>query len=126
MEKREIKMLNMEPRKVRDILDQIKRFKEKVDEYPKLTTEKDTPYILSDPWYQSMLNTINNLPPDQQATLVALMYLGHGDFKKSEWSEAFGVAQDQLTTHIGQYLLSQPNVVNCIENGLRILGVTKN
>ncbi|ARG98309.1 DUF3775 domain-containing protein [Legionella micdadei] len=119
-------MLNIEPQKVRQILTEIKHFQEKVDEYPKLTTEKDTPLILSDPEYQNMLTTINNLPPNQQATLVALMYLGHGDFKKNEWNEAFNIAQNQLTRHIGQYLLSQPNVVNCIENGLNVLGFTKN
>ncbi|KTD19104.1 DUF3775 domain-containing protein [Legionella jordanis] len=119
-------MLNIEPHIIRGILKQIKGFQEKIDEYPKLTCEKDTPYILSDPWYQRVLNKINTLPPDQQATLVALMYLGHGDFKKNEWREAFEIAQDQLTRHIGQYLLSQPKVVNYIENGLEILGFTKN
>lgn len=118
-------MLNIPPQKIRAILSRIEGFQKKEDEYPKLTTEKDTPHILSDPGYQSLLTTINNLPSDQQATLVALMYLGHGDFKKNEWDEAFDVAQEQLTTHIGQYLLSQPNLVNCIENGLNILGFLK-
>ncbi|HDI4900448.1 DUF3775 domain-containing protein [Legionella pneumophila serogroup 1] len=99
-------MLNIKPQKIRAILHEIECFQEKKDEYPKLTTEEDTPYILSDPWYQSILTTINNLSPDQQATLVALMYLGHGDFKKNKWSEAFDTAQEQLTKHIGQYLLS--------------------
>ncbi|CEK12147.1 DUF3775 domain-containing protein [Legionella hackeliae] len=117
-------MLNIEPHKIRDILNQIKCFQEKEDEYPKLTCEKDSLYVLSDPWYQSVLNKINTLPPDQQATLVALLYLGHGDFKKSEWTEAFAIAHDQLTNHIGQYLLSQPKVINYIENGLKILGFT--
>lgn len=118
-------MLNINPKKIRDILHEIGCFQEKKDGYPKLTMEEDTPYILSDPWYQNILSTINKLPPDQQATLVALMYLGHGDFKKNEWSEAFDTAQEQLTKHIGQYLLSQPHVVNSIENGLSILGFVK-
>ncbi|HAU1225990.1 TPA: DUF3775 domain-containing protein [Legionella pneumophila] len=118
-------MLNIKPQKIRAILHEIECFQEKKDEYPKLTTEEDTPYILSDPWYQSILTTINNLSPDQQASLVALMYLGHGDFKKNKWSEAFDTAQEQLTKHIGQYLLSQPHVVNSIENGLNILGFVK-
>ncbi|CDZ76376.1 hypothetical protein BN59_00645 [Legionella massiliensis] len=118
-------MLNMEPQKIRAILEQIKHFQEKIDKYPKLTREKDSGYILSDPEYQNMLTIINTLPPDHQATLVALVYLGHGDFRKTEWNEAFGVAQEQLTKHIGQYLLSQPNVINNIEKGLKILGFTK-
>ncbi|KTC93593.1 DUF3775 domain-containing protein [Legionella cincinnatiensis] len=118
-------MLNMEPQKIRAILEQIKHFQEKIDEYPKLTREKDSSLILSDPEYQSVLTLINRLSPDQQATLVALVYLGHGDFKKTEWNEAFGVAQEQLTKHIGQYLLSQPNIINNIEKGLKILGFTK-
>lgn len=115
-------MMKIEPQKVRNILAKIKHFQGKIDEYPKLTTQEDTSHILSDPEYQNLLATINNLPPDQQATLVALMYVGQGDFKKSELAEAFNVAQNQLTRHIGQYLLSQPNVINHIENGLNILG----
>ncbi|RAP34653.1 hypothetical protein B1207_15365 [Legionella quinlivanii] len=115
-------MLNIHPKKIRAILEEIERFQEKEDQYPKLTTEKDTPYILSDPWYQSTLGTINSLTPSQQATLVALMYLGHGDFEKNEWSDALSIAQEQQTKHIAQYLLSVPNVVSYIENGLNILG----
>ncbi|KTD32889.1 hypothetical protein Lnau_2537 [Legionella nautarum] len=118
-------MLNIEPQKIRHILTKISSFKGKIDKYPKITKEKDTPYILSDPKYKNILSTINNLPSEQQAILVALMYLGHGDFKKNEWDQALNIAEGQLTKHIGEYLLSRPNVVNCIENGLNILGFTK-
>lgn len=118
-------MLNIEPQKIRHILTKISSFKEKIDKYPKITTEKDTPYILSDPKYKKMLSTINNLPSEQRATLVALVYLGQGDFKKNEWDQAFSIAENQLTNHIGEYLLSQEDVVNCVENGLNILGFTK-
>jgi hypothetical protein len=106
---------------IQNILAEIKLFQEKVDKYPQLTQEKDSQYILSDPWYKQVLSLINNLLPKEQATLVALMYLGQGDYKKSEWQETLTTAEEQQTLHIGQYLLAQPDVINSINQGLKIL-----
>ncbi len=115
-------MLHIQPDKVRLILEKIKSFKEAIGEFPPLTSEQDSTYTLSDPAYQEILRIINNLPLEQKASLVALMYLGNNDFKKSEWEDAFNTASKQLTQHIGEYLLCQTELVHNIENGLKILG----
>src|SRR5665213_3153083 len=42
----------------------------------------------NDPSYQELKNLINELKPDQQQDIIALMYIGRGDFTKNEWNEA--------------------------------------
>ena len=47
--------------------------------------------------YQELRNIINDLEPDQQTQLVALMWLGRGDFSDEEWEDALDSdALDQL------------------------------
>lgn len=75
-------------------------------------------------WMQRNVSIINNLRPDQQVTLVTLMYLGREDFDVSEWDNAFELASQELTDHTGQYLLSRPLVADDIENALNLLGLS--
>src|SRR5690606_16960277 len=42
-----------------------------------------------DPTYQEFKNTVEELEPDQQVALVALMWIGRGDFEAEEWATAF-------------------------------------
>lgn len=72
--------------------------------------------------YQDVVYTINVLDPNQQALLVAIMYLGRGDYDVSEWSEAVHEAQDIWTNKTGEYLLSRPLVADYLEEGLSKLG----
>jgi hypothetical protein len=69
--------------------------------------------------YQEVTEAINDLEPDQQITLVALMYLGRGDF---EWKEALQEARDGWTTHTAEYLLSHPLVADYLQEGLALKG----
>ncbi|MHB8549537.1 MAG: DUF3775 domain-containing protein, partial [Acidiferrobacterales bacterium] len=61
----------------------------------------DTPFSPSDDWalqvladhqddttYAEIKATINDLEPDQQEALVALMWVGRGDFDIDEWTQA--------------------------------------
>ena len=122
-------MLNLDTEMICDILDKMRQFhaKEGVS-FPEETAEMDPLYVLADymddPVYQDAIVTINNLRDDQQATLVALMYLGRGDYSKEEWKEALQFAQDEMTDHTGQYLLSKPLVADDIEYGLNMLGIS--
>lgn len=47
-----------------------------------------------DPTYQEIKTTIDDLEPDQQVTLVALMWVGRGDYSSDEWEAAMETAQD--------------------------------
>lgn len=71
--------------------------------------------------YHDAVGTINKLDPEQQAALVALMYVGRGDFDISEWDDALAVAKNYWTDHTGEYLLSRPLVANYLEEGLEQL-----
>ena len=52
-----------------------------------------------DPYYQELKSTIEDLEPDQQIMLVALMWLGRGDFSLEEWRDALQHAENSWNDH---------------------------
>ena len=48
-----------------------------------------------DPYYQELKSTIEDLEPDQQVSLVSLMWVGRGDYSLDEWDEAIEYAEPQ-------------------------------
>ncbi len=71
-----------------------------------------------DPSVAEVRATVEDLEPDQQAELVALMWLGRGDYGLDEWDEAVEEARASLTDHTAEYLLGHPLVASYIEDGL--------
>ncbi len=71
-----------------------------------------------DATYQEMKNTIEDLEPDQQVTLVALMWLGRGDYDASEWEAALDAARESWTRHTADYVIATPLVADYLEEGL--------
>lgn len=65
---------------------------------------------------------IDDLEPDQQQALVALMWLGRGDYTIEEWSEALEEARTSWTLHTADYLLSTPLLADYLEEGLSMHG----
>ena len=61
---------------------------------------------------------VEDLEPDQQAELVALMWIGRGDLDPEEWDEAKALAVERHERATADYLLSQPHVADYIEEGL--------
>jgi hypothetical protein len=61
---------------------------------------------------------IEDLEPDQQAQLVALMWIGRGDMEAEEWEEAVALAADQAEGPTAAYLLKHPHVADHIEEGV--------
>ncbi len=51
---------------------------------------------------------VNDLEPDQQHVLVALLWLGRGDYSLEEWDEAVAEARRNWTPNTAAYLLSHP------------------
>lgn len=72
--------------------------------------------------YQELRNTINDLEPDQQTHLVALMWLGRGDFEAGEWDEAVAEARDNWNRRTAEYLIATPLLSDYLEEGLEMLG----
>lgn len=75
-----------------------------------------------DPTYQEIKTTIDDLEPDQQVTLVALMWLGRGDYSADEWDSAVETAKDSWNERTAEYLLGTPLLADFLSEGLDELG----
>ena len=71
-----------------------------------------------DPYYQELKSTIEDLEPDQQVSLVSLMWLGRGDYSLDEWDEAIEYAEDTWTEHTADYLIGTSLLADYLEEGL--------
>jgi hypothetical protein len=69
--------------------------------------------------YQELVNAINDLEPDQQVCLVALMWLGRGDYDIEEWDVAMEEAAQAYNNRTAQYVASTPLAADYLEEGLR-------
>ena len=67
---------------------------------------------------------IERLAEDEQASLVALMWIGRGSFTADELEEAKATARDEATTPTADYLLGTPHLSDHLENGLDELGLS--
>ena len=75
-----------------------------------------------DPTYSELKSMIEDLEPDQQVQLVALMWLGRGSFSIDEWEDALQEAGDSWTKTTADYLIGTPLLANYLEEGLTELG----
>ncbi len=66
---------------------------------------------------QAALDALNN---DEQLDLIALMWLGRGDF--ASFAEARKEAEDMRDKHIARYLIGTPKLGDFVEEGLARLG----
>lgn len=64
---------------------------------------------------------IEDLEPDQQAELVALMWIGRGDYEPEEWDEALAMAVDRADRPTSEYLLGHPQVAEDLDEGVNKL-----
>jgi hypothetical protein len=74
-----------------------------------------------DPVYEELKAIIDDLEPEQQIELVALMWMGRGDFDASEWKDAVRDATDEWTRRTADYLIATPLVADYLEDGLNQL-----
>jgi len=61
---------------------------------------------------------IDDLEPDKQAQVVALMWIGRGDMEPEEWAEAQELALERHEGGSSAYLLSHPHVADYLEEGV--------
>jgi hypothetical protein len=66
----------------------------------------------------SLKGAIEDLDPDQQMTLVALMWVGRGDYTAAEWDEALQFAEENWTTHTADYLIGTPLLADYLAEAL--------
>lgn len=66
---------------------------------------------------------IDRLGEDEQAELVALMWIGRGSFEPEELQEAIETAANEATTPTADYLLGSPHLPDHLESALDALGI---
>ena len=65
---------------------------------------------------------INDLNVDEAAELVALAWVGRGDYEASEWVEAVAAARERANRRTAKYLLGLPQLADWLEEGLEAIG----
>ncbi len=72
--------------------------------------------------YHELESAIQDLEPDQQISLVALMWLGRGDFDLNEWDTALEEARQAFNNRTAEYVIGTPLAADYLEEGLRLHG----
>lgn len=75
------------------------------------------------PVQRELRSTIDSLDVDARATLVALTWLGRGDYDAGEWGEALVTARERAETATARYLMGVPLLGDYIEDGADKLGI---
>lgn len=78
----------------------------------------------SDPTRQELFDAIDGLNVDEQVELVALTWLGRGDYDASEWKQALAAAREAHNTRTAAYLVGTPNLGDELEEGMAALGLS--
>lgn len=65
---------------------------------------------------------ITAMTEDEQAELVALMWIGRGSFEAEDFAEAVETARAEATTPCADYLIGTPHLADHLEAGLEALG----
>jgi hypothetical protein len=67
---------------------------------------------------------VAGLNEDEQDSLVALVWVGRGDYDAAEWDEAVALARDQRNTRTADYIIGIPNLPDLLDEGLAALGLS--
>jgi hypothetical protein len=65
---------------------------------------------------------IDDLNVDEASELVALAWVGRGDYDASEWKDALEAARQQSPRRTSRYLMGMPMLGDYLEEGLEALG----
>ena len=83
----------------------------------------DTP---DNPTEEELRDAIDGLNIDEREELLALTWLGRGDFDAQSWPEALRQARDAGTASETDYLLGTPLLADYLEAGIDALGLSLN
>jgi len=90
------------------------------------TSDHDADSILEsfsdDATQEELKGFIRDLNEDEQASLVALAWIGRGSFAPEELDEAIATARSERTSRTEEYLLGMPLLPDYLEEGLDRLG----
>lgn len=67
---------------------------------------------------QQIRGVIDGLDIDEQADLIALVWVGRGDFEPAEWMVARRRAAERLPRSVSKFLMGIPDVGDLLEEGM--------
>ena len=122
-------MLDLNPETVQQIIDRAHEYQtqdsfrlpEDDEEIPLEEFAEEMGQEIEDPIYQELKAAIEDLEPDQQVSLVALMWLGRGDYTLDEWQRALDRAGESWNTRTADYLIRTPLLADFLSDGLEQL-----
>jgi len=76
----------------------------------------------SNPTYQELIGSIDSLNDDERDEIVALTWLGRGDFSKNEWRRAVAAAHERHNGREADYLAGTPMLADYLEEAVSQLG----
>jgi hypothetical protein len=81
----------------------------------------DTP---DNPTEQELRDAIDGLGPPERQEVLALMWLGRGDYDSESWPEALRQAGETADADLTGYLVGMPLLGDYIEEGAAALGLS--
>jgi hypothetical protein len=73
---------------------------------------------------EELRDAIDGLNTDEQEELLALIWIGRGDFEVSEWREAMVQARETRTASEADYLIGTPLLADFLEEAASALGLS--
>jgi hypothetical protein len=119
-------MIDLNPESVRNIAAYAREFQTEAsmeaDDAPEPAWDDDD-FESSAEWHGDdrfieLKNAIEDLEPDQQRTLVALMWVGRGDYTVDDWEEALAYASEADSVSTADYLIATPLLADYLEEAL--------
>lgn len=74
------------------------------------------------PTEQELTAALDMLDDEQRVEILALMWLGRGDFDREEWAEALTQAREVHNAKETSYLIGTPLLADYLETGIDLLG----
>jgi len=71
---------------------------------------------------EELREAIEDLNDDEVVDLIALAWVGRGDFDRDGWEEARALARERHRRHSADYLMGMPTLADYLEEGLAALG----
>jgi len=65
---------------------------------------------------------IEDLNDDEVIDLIAMVWVGRGDFRRDDWKEARALARERHRRHSSEYLMGIPTLADFLEEGFSELG----
>ena len=75
-----------------------------------------------DPTVLELRSAIEELNEDELAELLALIWVGRGDYEAAEWKTALATARATRNKRATDYLIGTPQLGDLLEEGLSALG----